>query len=301
MLPVISCIKVSSYLSSSLSLPDFFSSSSPLLSSSFPFTDIFSPSTKRLQKQILKAREYYKEGMISFWLYKENKLNKHCINKNSNINCMYILPCVRGSMTNNNRSWIGWLDLLALLLKSLLITITTAHNWWLPKTRSIPSWTTSIFSSIVRDLVLIYKSVTSSASVVHWLTLHSWTLNHNCNLTDWLLVYDSMTTDLQMLNELTNELSFITSDEPKRDHHLQQFMYSAVYPLPQECAFGEPLASNGLPHPLVAAGTRVSEPLYSNGRFVFLNYSAFQPSCHNIKLHLWTYFATPHNMKTLLE
>jgi hypothetical protein len=47
------------HLPSSLSLPDFFSSSSPLLSASFPFTDVFSPSTKQLQKQMIEARDYY--------------------------------------------------------------------------------------------------------------------------------------------------------------------------------------------------------------------------------------------------
>jgi hypothetical protein len=35
---------------------------------------------------------------------------------------------------------------------------------------------------IVTDLVLVYESVTSSASVIRWLTLHSWTLNF------WILV-----------------------------------------------------------------------------------------------------------------
>jgi hypothetical protein len=44
------------------------------------------------------------------------------------------------------------------------------------KTRSIHYWTTSVLSSTVADLVLIYESVTSSASVVRGLTLHSWTL-----------------------------------------------------------------------------------------------------------------------------
>jgi hypothetical protein len=34
-----------------------------------------------------------------------------------------ILPLVRGSVTNNDGFWIGWLDLLALLLQSLLFTI----------------------------------------------------------------------------------------------------------------------------------------------------------------------------------
>jgi hypothetical protein len=46
-----------------------------------------------------------------------------------------------------------------------LQSIITAHN--------IPYWTTSVFSSAVTDLVLIYESVTSAASVVCWLTLHS--------------------------------------------------------------------------------------------------------------------------------
>jgi hypothetical protein len=83
---------------------------------------------------------------------------------------------VRGSVTNNNGFWIGLLDLLALVL--LWQPIITAHSQWLPKTRSIPCWTTGVFSSAVTDLVLIYESVTSSASVVRWLTLHSWPLNY---------------------------------------------------------------------------------------------------------------------------
>jgi hypothetical protein len=53
---------------------------------------------------------------------------------------------------------------MALLLQ--LQSIITAHNQWLPKTRSIPYWTTSAFSSTVTDFILIYESVTFSASVV---------------------------------------------------------------------------------------------------------------------------------------
>jgi hypothetical protein len=78
-------------------------------------------------------------------------------------------------VTNNNGFWTGWLDLLALLLR--LQSIITAHSQWLSKTRSIPYWTASVLYSTVTDLVLIYDSVTSSASVVRWLTLRSWTLN----------------------------------------------------------------------------------------------------------------------------
>jgi hypothetical protein len=58
-----------------------------------------------------------------------------------------------------------------------LQSIIIANNQWLPKTRSIPYWNTSVFFSTATDLVLIYESVTSSASVVSWLTLHNWTLN----------------------------------------------------------------------------------------------------------------------------
>jgi hypothetical protein len=64
-----------------------------------------------------------------------------------------VLSCVRGSVTNNNVFTIGRLDLLR-----LSFTITS-HNQWLPKTRSIPYWTTSVFSSIP-----IYEPVTSSTN-----------------------------------------------------------------------------------------------------------------------------------------
>jgi hypothetical protein len=72
--------------------------------------------------------------------------------------------------------WIYW----RLLLQSLLITITTAHNQWLPKTRSIPYWT-SVFSSIVTGLVLIYESVT-------WRTKNDLRINSHLpmNHDDWL-------------------------------------------------------------------------------------------------------------------
>jgi hypothetical protein len=73
---------------------------------------------------------------------------------------------------------IGFID-TTLRLQSII----TAHSQWLSKTRSIPYWTTSVFSFAVTDLVLIYESVTSSASVVRWLTLHSWTLNF------WILLW----------------------------------------------------------------------------------------------------------------
>jgi hypothetical protein len=84
---------------------------------------------------------------------------------------------VRRSMTNNNGLWIGWLDLLT---PSYTVTLSYNHknSQSMTKTPSIPYWTTSVLSSAVTDLVLIYESVTSSAFVVRWLTLHSWTLHY---------------------------------------------------------------------------------------------------------------------------
>jgi hypothetical protein len=63
-------------------------------------------------------------------------------------NLFHISTCP-GSVTNNSGFCIEWLDLLALLLQ--LQPIITAHNQWLPKTRSIPYWTTSSFSSTVMN------------------------------------------------------------------------------------------------------------------------------------------------------
>jgi hypothetical protein len=71
-----------------------------------------------------------------------------------------------------------------------LQSIMTARNQWLTKTRSIPCWTTSVFSSYCDYLVLIYGSVTSSAFVVRWLTVYSGTLNtltSECRLTRFSL------------------------------------------------------------------------------------------------------------------
>jgi hypothetical protein len=115
----------------------------------------------------------------------------------------YVLSRVRGSVTNNNGFWIGWLDLLTPFFYNHynLKSIITTHNQWLPKIRSIPYWTTSVFFSIVTDLVLIYESVTSSASVVRWLTLHSWTLNPAQLLNFWILL---------LLNHSIMCLPFIT-------------------------------------------------------------------------------------------
>jgi hypothetical protein len=66
----------------------------------------------------------------------------------------YILSYVRCSSTNNKGFWIGWLDLLALLIR--LQWILTAQNRWLPKDLLISYRTTSVSPSIATNLVLIF-------------------------------------------------------------------------------------------------------------------------------------------------
>jgi hypothetical protein len=77
-------------------------------------------------------------------------------------------------------------------------------------TRSIPYWTTSVFCSTVTNLVLIYESVTSSASVVHWLTLHSWTFNSTTELNSELSY--EWTNDSRIESSIVE--SYITTDGP---------------------------------------------------------------------------------------
>jgi hypothetical protein len=163
------------------------------------------------------------------------------------------LSRVRGSVTNNNGFWIGWLDLLALLLQ--LQPIITAHNQLLPKTRSVPYWTTSVFSSTVTDLGLIYESVTSSASVPRWLTLHSWTLNlwtrsSLTNESEWIheltLFYNSGRTDERSPSRTVLLLWFVSSVATKRvSISGQRFgFYQRIRCY--ERTFSEQLPSNGL-------------------------------------------------------
>jgi hypothetical protein len=91
---------------------------------------------------------------------------------------------------------------------SQLQSITTVQNPWLPKTRSIPYWTTSVFPSTVTNFLLIYESVTSSASAVCRLTLHSWTLNYwtAFSILSWIESY--VTTDGQPTSLSWNQAPF---------------------------------------------------------------------------------------------
>jgi hypothetical protein len=64
---------------------------------------------------------------------------------------------------NDNGFWIGWLDLLALRLQ--LQPIIAAQNRWVRKTRSIPYWTTRVFSSTVTN---DERGITSDWNLLHW-------------------------------------------------------------------------------------------------------------------------------------
>jgi hypothetical protein len=99
---------------------------------------------------------------------------------------------VRGvCVTNKNGVWIRWLDLLPSSLK--LQSITTAHNQ--DSLHSLLDYECLLFC--VTDLVLIYESVTSSAFVARWLTLHSWTLDDSYERInhEWTFFYNSGRTE----------------------------------------------------------------------------------------------------------
>jgi hypothetical protein len=121
-------------------------------------------------------------------------------------------------------------------------TITTHYNsshQWLSKTRSITYRTTSIFSSAVTDLVLIYELVTFSASVVLWLGLHSWKLNF------WILLrlnYDSLM-NAEWLN--SPELNKLPG-EPNISHHVLQLPCYSLSVCCHGNVLTESLPSNGL-------------------------------------------------------
>jgi hypothetical protein len=121
--------------------------------------------------------------------------------------------------TSNNGFWIGWFDLLALLLQLLLITINyNSSQSMTAKTHSTPYWTTSVFSSIVIDLVLIYELVTSSVSVVCW-------FEHSITTAIWL------TSLLQMTYKSITCPPFTPQCKTNIKHYFQQFRLFRVYPL----------------------------------------------------------------------
>jgi hypothetical protein len=76
----------------------------------------------------------------------------------------------------------------------------------------------------VTDLDLIYESVTSSASDVRWLTLHSWTLN-------FLRPSDKCLIGLTQLSRFS---SFYNFGRTKYNHHFLHLTLLHAYPLLRE-------------------------------------------------------------------
>jgi hypothetical protein len=185
---------------------------------------------------------------------------------------------MRCSVTKNG-FWIEWLDLLALLLQLQSIIIVSSHNQWLPNTHSIPYSTTSVFSSAVTDLDPIYESVTSSASIVRRLTLHSWTLNS-------LTSDECRTTAHSSLTGMNWTNSFITSGRTEYKSPcltVPLLLCFSVFILCHGNVLTEPLPSNGLSRVCSLQRKRAfGEPLASNGLPLWLHYSGFQASCHSI-------------------
>jgi hypothetical protein len=138
----------------------------------------------------------------------------------------------------------------------------TAHSQWMLETRSIPCWPTRIFSSTVTDLVLIYESIASSASVVCWLALHIWTLNcwtafsvllHlNHKWTDWTCepitspIYNSGWTEWRSRPETAGLLFgvylLLQNIRPSRSNAL----ISTNISITADTHFSHPFSSNGL-------------------------------------------------------
>jgi hypothetical protein len=151
-----------------------------------------------------------------------------------------VLSRVRGSMTNNNRFWIGLLNLLAIVLQFQLIK--TAHNQWLPKTRSISYWTTSgerLDSDLGIGQFFSFRCLlldTSQLNTELLLRMHPWSL--------W------------RINQFTNELSFITWGEQTWDHRLEQWIailhcngnvcFVLLYLLQRKCVLASRCLANGL-------------------------------------------------------
>jgi hypothetical protein len=152
-----------------------------------------------------------------------------------------LLSCVRGTVTNSNGLWIEWLDLLALLLQLLWITMT--YN----SSQSVNAHD-SLHSFLDYERLLFYcDCFGSDLQVGHFFSFRCplaktphLKLSNNWIISEWRLSYEwphLPLSDGLWMNWLTTPVrltrstkcpSFITSDEPKRDHYLQQFVYWAV-------------------------------------------------------------------------
>jgi hypothetical protein len=127
----------------------------------------------------------------------------------------------------------------------------------------------------VTDLVPIYKSVTSSASVVRWLALHSWTLDFWVLL--WLNGWTHERTHLNWTLESMMCHRFITSRRPECRSPSQTVpLLFYVYPCYETCVNAVAtlwfLEAYSLPRIRTLASLCLA-----------MDYSAVQASCHNIQ------------------
>jgi hypothetical protein len=117
----------------------------------------------------------------------------------------------------------------------------------------------------VTDLILIYVSVTSSASVVRWLTLHSWTLNSSyewlTTLLNWTELSNgcSLTTQLRLPHESRMiKLSWTELTSKRTECNspcLTVPLLFCSYPLQQERAYWTGVQQWIIPCLFVAEGT----------------------------------------------
>jgi hypothetical protein len=188
-------------------------------------------------------------------------------------------------VTENNGFWVGWLDLLTPSFAVTLnynqlyqITINDCLRLapFLPELRVSSvllwmAWFRFMNWSLLR-MTNVDSHIISHLRMNH-LRLSDW--NDDCILTEFFS--DSITTASinyvsSLYNSVTNRMEITVSNSS---------LYCVLIRWCGNACWlrSNALVSTSLP---VAAETRFSEPLSSNVRFVLLNYSGFQPSCHNI-------------------
>jgi hypothetical protein len=134
-------------------------------------------------------------------------------------------------VTNNNGFWIKWLD------------------QWLSRTRSIPYWTTSVFSfTVMNDKEFLLNLFTALNDV----------------------------SEESLLNEFSHVLTFITLEELNRGHQLEQFILLLfVLSIALKCS--NLLLSNG-----GATVDCVTMRMCLLKHCLAMDYSRFQASCHKM-------------------
>jgi hypothetical protein len=139
----------------------------------------------------------------------------------------------------------------------------TAHNQWLSTTRSIPYWTTSVFSSTVTNDEWRILAHTLNCLEGHlsdeWLTIHSLISITPISL----LLYSTL-----LLLEVTNQLFLQLLGGPHRRHRLEGYHYcvSRIRYLGNASVFSNLLPGKRPIRCYCFSGNVISGSLLSNGR-----------------------------------